>query len=154
MPRGSDVDPEPDPSSAPGLLLDLLFARAAGVWRVESDRLVQVGFSSAATLDPEVARRFAEATLSVPLDRIELGIVGAVARGEVEVSIADQLPPDAGSGYWLRAFGALRSVAVPLRHPDGTVRAVAAVALASMEPPAERVADMIRGAVGPARRID
>ena len=120
---------------APGLaaLRSRLGARAAGAWRVGADRLAQLAFDAAPDLLADVAARFAGATLSVPLDRRDLGIVAAVVEGRRTVSVAADLPPDAGSGYWLRLFRADRSVAVPLPGRDGTVVGVISVALAGMD---------------------
>lgn len=86
-------------------LLSDLDARAAGYWRVVGDRLEQIVFVGSPSLSEAVAVGFAEATRSVPLERVDLGIVKAAVLGEVEVSHASELPPDAGSGYWLRASG-------------------------------------------------
>jgi hypothetical protein len=91
----------------------------------------------------EVSRGFAEATLSVPLERTNLGIVRAALEGQPAVSRVDELPGDSGSGYWLRAFGARRSVAVPVRDAKGTVRAVVSVALADTPLDDEAVAARI-----------
>jgi hypothetical protein len=110
-----------------------LGARAAGTWRVEADRLVRLAFDAADDMAAGVAPAFAAATVSVPLDREELGIVAAVVEGERRVSLASALPAGVGSGYWLRAFGADRSVAVPIAADDGTVVGVVSVALAGFD---------------------
>jgi hypothetical protein len=107
-----------------------LGAQAAGAWRVEGDRLVQLDFDAADDMPEEVAPGFAAATAFVPLDRLDLGIVEAAVRGERRVSLASTLPAGAGSGYWLRAFGADRSVAVPIAASDGTILGIVSVALA------------------------
>lgn len=123
-----------------------LHARAAGVWRVDRERLIQLGFDAAPELSAEVALRFAAATISVPLDRLDLGIVEAVVEGRRVVSVAAGLPPDAGSGYWLRAFGADRSVAVPIVAGDGTAAGIVSVALAGPEPTDDAVETLLREA--------
>ncbi|HEY2156011.1 MAG TPA: hypothetical protein VGH33_10300 [Isosphaeraceae bacterium] len=110
-----------------------LGARAAGAWRVEGDRLVQLAFDAADDMPPDVASAFAAATVFAPLDRRDLGIVEAAVRGERRVSLAANLPADAGSGYWLRAFGAGRSIAVPIAAGDGTIVGVVSVALAGFD---------------------
>jgi hypothetical protein len=46
----------------------------------------------------------------------------------------DELPADSGSGRWLRAFGAGRSVAVPIRDERGAVAGVFSVALLANDP--------------------
>ncbi|MEO6811562.1 MAG: hypothetical protein ABI353_20810, partial [Isosphaeraceae bacterium] len=65
------------------------------------------------------------------LTQTDLGIVGAAITGKPSISVASALPPEAGSGYWLRAFGADRSLALPLLDDAGRVLAVVAVALAN-----------------------
>ena len=119
-----------------------LDGRAAGAWKVEGDRLAQVAFDPAPDLPADVAEGFAAATRSVDLARLDLGIVAA-ASGRVVVSVAADLPADAGSGYWLRAFGAYRSVAVPISEGDGKVTFVVSVALGP-EPADEDVTGLIR----------
>ena len=108
-----------------------LGACAAGYWRLdpEGKRLVQVVFVPGAQLDPQVGREFAAATREVSLDQTTLGIVVAAIKGQPAVSRVEDLPADSGSGRWLRAFGACRSLAVPLHDPQGSVRAVVSVAL-------------------------
>lgn len=123
-------------------LRDRLGARAAGAWKVSGDRLEQLAFAAAPDLPREVADRFAAATRSVELRRVELAIARAAATGQVVVSIAAELPEDAGSGYWLRAFGARRSVAVPMVGPGGVARVVS-VAL-GLDPDAPSVAELLR----------
>ncbi|MFO0889389.1 MAG: hypothetical protein U0790_09650 [Isosphaeraceae bacterium] len=106
-------------------------ARAAGCWRVdpERERLIQVAFVPGAGLDPEVARAFAEATREVSIRQEGLGIVVAALSGEPAVSRVEALSPDSGSGRWLRAFGADRSIAVPVLGPDPGTRIVCSVAV-------------------------
>ncbi len=110
-------------------LRDRLGARAAGAWRTEGGRLVGLAFDAAPGMPPEVAARFAAMSVSVPLDLRDLGIVAAVVEARRRVSVAADLPADSGSGYWLRAFAADRSVAVPISRGDCTVAGVVSVAL-------------------------
>ncbi len=126
-------------ASPEGQLIESLRAdfngRASGLWEVdvEGNRLIQVAFAPAPDMPVEVAQAFAKATQSIPLDRLDLGVVKAIVDRSPAVSIAKQLPAEAGSGYWLRAFGAERSLAVPLRDSEGKIRAVLSIALP--EPP-------------------
>lgn len=120
-----------------------LGGRAAGAWRPEGDRLVLIAFSPAPDLPPAVALGFEAATREVDLGLAHLGIVRAATTGETSVSIAADLPPDTGSGLWLRAFGAARSVAVPIVGRDGKIGAVVSVAL-GIEPEEPAVSAMIR----------
>ncbi len=122
-----------------------LDARAAGLWYLRGDRLELAAFASAPDLSAEVARRFREAAREVALERTDLGVVKAVSERSAAVSVAGRLPVDLGSGYWLRAFGAARSVAVPLFEPGGEIRAVLSAALPTLGPPDdEQVAALIR----------
>ncbi len=108
-----------------------LSACAAGYWQLDSlaGRLVQVAFVPGARLDPQIGHQFASATLEVELSQKNLGIVAAAMEGRPVVSRAIDLPEDSGSGRWLRAFGASRSVAVPIRGENGQVEGVLSVAL-------------------------
>jgi hypothetical protein len=120
-----------------------LGGRAAGVWRLEADRLVLIAFDPAPDLPAAVALGFEAATRSVDLTLVHLGIVRAATTGETFVSVAAELPPEIGSGHWLRAFGAARSVAVPIEGRDGQIGAVVSVAL-GLEPDVHSVSAMIR----------
>ncbi len=117
-----------------------LHARAAGLWRVEADQLVREAFWATAEMPADVARAFESATRSVPRAAGELAIVRASTLGEPVESIAEELPEDAGSGYWLRRFGARRSVAVPVSG------FVLSVALPDLDPPAQEVVDRLQEA--------
>ncbi len=107
-----------------------LGARAAGAWRVGSGRLDQSAFDAAEDMPAEVVAGFRAATEAVSLDRLDLGVVEAAVRGRRTVSLASALPAGAGSGFWLRAFGADRSVAVPIVADGGVTVGVVSVALA------------------------
>lgn len=106
--------------------------RAAGLWRAVTSELVQVAFWHHPDMPSEVAQGFAEATRLVSLSQTSLGIVGAVLDGRPRISVAEDLPPDAGSGLWLRRFGADRSVAVPWTR-EGVPIAVVSVAIRGRE---------------------
>ena len=80
-------------------------------------------------LDPQVGREFAAATTTVPLSQTSLGIVVAAITGQPAISRVEDLPEDSGSGRWLRAFGASRSVAVPVSERNGSEQGVLSVAL-------------------------
>lgn len=110
---------------------------------MRGDSLLQLAFEAAPDMPDAVARGFAEATRVVPLDRLELGIVKAAVERRTVVSVAVDLDPTAGSGYWLRAFGADRSVAVPRRDRSGTVVGVFSVAMVGDDPDAETVRSVL-----------
>jgi hypothetical protein len=118
--------------------------RAAGIWLVREQSLEALAFEAAPDMPTEVAAGFAAATSSVSLDRRELGVVAAVLERRMVVSVAAELPADIGSGYWLRAFGASRSVAVPIINTNDSVEAIVSVALAAGGPSDIEVATMIR----------
>ena len=129
-----------------------LGARAAGYWQLdqETERLVQLGFVPGVGLDPEVGRQFAAATAAVPLSQTSLGIVAAALTGQPAVSRVAELPADSGSGRWLRAFGASRSVAVPIRGEGGKIQGVFSVALTADSTLGDRlVAERICGTLVP-----
>jgi hypothetical protein len=117
-------------------LIVKLDARAAGWWERAGDSLTLVAFARADDLPAEVADAFVEATRSVPLDRLDLGIVRAAVGGRVIVSRVKELPPDAGSSVWLNRFRAKRSVATPIG------RYVASIALGD-EPADDKVAQAV-----------
>ena len=110
-----------------------LGACAAGYWRLDAEakRLVQVVFVPGDALDPLVGREFAAVTAEVFLSQTSLGIVVAAITGRLAVSRVEDLPGSSGSGRWLRAFGASRSVAVPVDDMSGSIRGVVSVALAA-----------------------
>ena len=115
-----------------------------------TERLVQLGFVPGVGLDPEVGRQFAAATATVPLSQTSLGIVAAALTGQPAVSRVAELPADSGSGRWLRAFGASRSVAVPIRGEGGKIQGVFSVALTADSTLGDRiVAERIRGTLVP-----
>jgi hypothetical protein len=107
-----------------------LGARAIGIWRVQGSSLEQVAFVAGPGLDEQTARSFEERTASVPLDWTDLGIVKAAVDGRVSVSVAAVLHDEAGSGHWLRAFGAKCSIAFPHRDARGRLVGIISVALA------------------------
>jgi hypothetical protein len=125
-------------------VLELLGARAAGLWIRDADQLIQRAFVPSPELDNDVAESFAEATRVVSLAASGLGIVQAALTGHVVQSIAAELPSGSGSGWWLRAFGATRSVAVPIGENDRGSLEILSVALPSLEPEASLVAQIIR----------
>jgi hypothetical protein len=136
--------PSSDPQELVATVLAELGARAAGLWKVEGDRLAQVVFVAGPELSDEVAAGFADATRSVDLTQTGLGIVSAARTGEAAVSLATARPEHSGSGGWLRRFGASRSVAVPLHGLGGAVVGVLSVALAADQPDSETVAARLR----------
>ncbi len=137
-------DATPDPRAALADLIRRFDGRAAGLWTFGEGTLSLAAFVAADDLPAEVASGFPEATRTVPLDRPDLAIVrAAMERGPV-LTRAENLPAEGGSGYWLRAFGATCSVAVPIPGPDGRLAVVLSVALRRLPGDAILVADVIR----------
>jgi hypothetical protein len=124
-------------------LVASLSGRASGVWLARGDRLEQLAFVAGEGLDPDTVRAFAEATREVALSHGDLGIVRAYHDGRPAVVRASESPADSGSGRWLRAFGAARSVAVPLKRRAGQIAALLAVALGDA-PADEEVVSRLR----------
>lgn len=138
----------PNPDAARDRVAGLriaLGAVAAGLWRVRGDHLEQEAFVPSPEMPAELAIAFAEATRSIARTQEDLGVVRAAHTDSVAVTLAGRVPAEAGSGYWLRAFGAARSVAVPLFAADGRVAAILSVALSSADSPDDRaVAEIVR----------
>ena len=131
-------------------LLAATDARATGLWRVTGDRLEQVGFRAVADMPREVARDFAAATRSVPLDETGLGIVKAVvgdAPAVAHVAGAGGLGASAG---WLARFEARSSLAVPVRSGSGVVGVLAISTAAEITPeqPAWRILEQVAAGIG------
>jgi hypothetical protein len=128
-----------------------LQAKAAGHWHVCDGVLCLGAFVPSPELSPDVSDGFVRATHSVSLARVELGIVKAAATGVTAVSKVDDLDAESGSGYWLRAFGADRSVAVPLANAQGRVTEVVSVAVEPSDRTDEAVEALIRALYDRAR---
>jgi hypothetical protein len=111
---------------------------------VAAGHLVLEAFAASNDLPAPVTTGFAEATRSVALAFTDLGIVRAAVTGQTAVSRASELPPDTGSGRWLRAFDAEVSIAAPLLDSAGRVLAVLSVALPSREIPVETIVEVLR----------
>lgn len=118
----------PDCGELVGRILRQLSACAVGLWWLESDHLRMLAFESAESVPRASADRFQQATTRVSLSQESLSIVRAAVQGEPSVAVARELPEAEGSGYWLRQFGAARSVAVPLAQ-GGETRAVLSAAV-------------------------
>lgn len=131
-------------------MLEAVGARASGWWRIDrsdarNPRLVLLAFAGARDLPFETAVAFTEATAEVPLDRPELGIVRAALGDSPAISTAETRETAPGSSHWLEAFGASRSIAVPIRdHPSGSEFVVSVAIPARSDRPSEELADDVR----------
>ena len=113
-------------------LLTATSARAAGLWRVRDDRLVQVGFRSVPDMPLEVQTGFAAATAWVPLSHPELGIVKAVTSRQPAIATLDpQHTGLTGSASWLARFRAVQSAAFPIFDAQQAVTGVLAISTPS-----------------------
>lgn len=125
-------------------LIARLDGRAAGVWVGNGDTLRLVAFQPSPDLPDSVRVGFTDATRTVPLSLPELAIVRACLEREPVLSIAESLPPDRGSGYWLRAFGAACSLAVPIVGSDPATTGVLSVAMRAVPTTPDKVAALLR----------
>lgn len=121
-------------------------ARATGCWRFANGRLLLEAFVACPEMKPEVAAGFPIATADVPVTDTGLGIVLAARTREVTEYRAEDLPPESGSGYWLRGFEADRSIAVPQLDKAGHLVRILSVAVRGLEEPIENYADLARQA--------
>lgn len=112
-------------------------ARATGSWRYADRRLSIEYFMACPEMKPEVAEGFPKATADVPVTDTGLGIVLAARAGVTTEYRAIDLPPDAGSGYWIRAFEADRSVAVPQFDAAGNLKRILSVAVTGLDRPTD-----------------
>ena len=123
-------------------------ARATGSWRFDPEKreLLLEYFHPCSSMNPEVAKGFPVATAVVPVTDTGLGIVLAARSCEVTEYRAEDLPPDVGSGFWLRGFQADRSVAVPQLNSSGELLRILSVAVVGLEIPTSHYASLIRTA--------
>lgn len=110
-------------------------ARATGSWLYVNKRLTIEFFMACPEMKIEVAEGFPKATADVPVTDTGLGIVLAARAGVTTEYRAIDLPPDAGSGYWIRAFEADRSVAVPQFDAAGKLKRILSVAVIGLDRP-------------------
>ncbi len=125
-------------------LLDQLEAWALGVWLVEGEFLKQFLFVRHHQFDFQVALDFQQATVHVPLDQTQLGIVNAVVNQRPALAVASEQTGDLQkSAGWLERFGAACSLSVPIITTQKQSVAVLAVAwkdlLSETDPPAQRL---------------
>jgi hypothetical protein len=110
-------------------------ARATGSWSYRDNQLTLEFFMACPEMKPEVATGFPQATAYVPVTDTGLGIVLAARTRQTTEYRALDLPPDSGSGYWIRAFEADRSVAVPQFDATGQLIRILSVAVTGLETP-------------------
>lgn len=126
-------------------LLESLDAVATGVWRVGSETMDLVAFAHGPSLSAHDAKKFRQATARVPLDRVDLGVVQAALTSVPAVSVAWELRPEAGSGYWLRVFQASRSVACAFSDEEQGCKIVVSVALSGDQVDERQVLRQLEG---------
>lgn len=116
-------------------LLRATAARAVGLWKLQHDHLVLLGFRGAADMPDDVKREFAAATARVPLDQTGLGIVKAALTRRP--AIAELAAADLGaSAGWLARFAATRSLAVPIERPEALLGVLAVSTTEPVDPTA------------------
>ncbi len=94
-------------------------SRASGLWRLQENHLILVGFGWASDMPQDVSLGFQAATRRVPLDQIGLGIVKAAVTAKPAIGRRD--PKESGldgSATWIAKFGANTSLAVPIRQKE------------------------------------
>lgn len=121
-------------------------ARATGCWRFEAGRLLLEAFLACPEMKPEVAQGFPVATADVPVTDTGLGIVLAARTREVTQYRAIDLPPESGSGFWLRGFEADRSIAVPQLDESQNLIRILSVAIRGLEEPVAKYESIVRAA--------
>ncbi len=121
-------------------------ARATGCWRYQDGHLILEAFIACPEMSPAVAKGFPVATADVPVTETGLGIVLAARTLEVTEYRAIDLPPDAGSGFWLRGFEADRSIAVPRIDSSGSLVRILSVAVQGIETPVAKYERIVRSA--------
>lgn len=119
-------------------------ARATGSWRFADGRLLLEAFMAWPEMRPEVVEGFPLATADVPVTDTGLGIVRAARTKEVTEYRAEDLPAESGSGYWLRAFPADRSIAVPQLDASGDLVRILSVAVAGLDEPVTTYESIVR----------
>ncbi|MBI1325241.1 hypothetical protein GC170_18910 [bacterium] len=97
-------------------------------------------------MKPEVAQGFPVATADVPVTDTGLGIVLAARTREVTQYRAIDLPPESGSGFWLRGFEADRSIAVPQLDESQNLIRILSVAIRGLEEPVAKYESIVRAA--------
>ena len=106
-------------------------SRASGLWRLEKDHLVLIGFGWASDMPLEVSSGFQTATRRVPLVQIGLGIVKAAVTAKPAIGRRD--PQESGldgSATWIAKFEANTSLAVPI-HQTGTNQIIGVLAVST-----------------------
>ncbi len=107
-------------------LLEVLGGRAIGLWRCQSDSLIQLGFRADSNMNEQVKREFAALTLEVSLNNTGLGIVKAVIDQKPAIgTLQAQESGLQGSSEWLERFEAKQSYAIPVFERDRVVGVLA-----------------------------
>jgi hypothetical protein len=121
---------------------------ATGSWKYDAEtrQLLLEGFIACDDMPKDVADRFTKATAEVPVTDTGLGIVLAARAMAPTEYKAEDLPPESGSGYWLRQFGADRSVAVPEIDAGGQLVRILSVAVRGLDKSSGDYAEIIRRA--------
>jgi hypothetical protein len=129
-------------SSCDELLTNLVVetaSRASGLWRLDENHLVLIGFGWASDMPLDVSNGFQAATCRVALDQIGLGIVKAAVTAKPAIGRRD--PHESGldgSATWIEKFGANTSLAVPIRQAaTNQITGVLAVSTAAFVEPGD-----------------
>lgn len=116
-------------------LIALTDSRAVGLWRVEGEALLLVGFAAKPDMPKDIQKSFADATRKVSLTQTRLGIVSAVLARAPAVAVVNAGPEGlVASAGWLAKFEAVQSLSVPILHQ---AKIIGVLALSTANPFAE-----------------
>ncbi len=121
-----DLTSHVEPAEALESLLAATASRAAGLWRLDGEQLVQLGFGAVAEMSLEVSSSFADATKTVSMTQRGLGIVQAAMTATPTVAQLDASESGLeSSASWLARFEARASLAVPIKSRTEVVGVLA-----------------------------
>ena len=131
-------------------------SRAVGLWRLQGDRLLLLGFRGVPDMAPNTAQDFEAATREVPLVNTGFGIVQAsLQQRSIPAYRGDSaLPASAG---WIERFGAAQSLSAPAVRDGRVVGVLAVSAPSAFHPgsPTWSLIERLAEALGPTlARID
>ncbi|HBN76387.1 MAG TPA: hypothetical protein DD473_11330 [Planctomycetaceae bacterium] len=112
-------------------LVDQTAAWAVGLWKKTETDLHLMCFGCANGFDAQVADEFQAATLKVPLEQTQLGIVNAVVNQRPALARVEEQSGDLRkSAGWLERFGARCSLSCPISNQNDQIVGVLAVSWA------------------------
>ena len=114
-------------------LVEQTASRAAGCWRLDRQILHLAWFGYARDMPHDVSQGFQDATRSVPLNQLGLGIVKAAVTEQPAIGRRDAgMTGLGGSASWIVRFDANTSLAVPIRN-EAVDRVVGVLAVSTAD---------------------